>query len=331
MNYFSHYSQNDILSYISFREGEHKLGQSIEILNNFDSLTQSNARFVLIGIPEDVGVRANKGVGGADTSWQAFLKSFLNIQETSFLSGKDFILAGKFSINLLKEEIQIDRLREAVAQIDSIVFPVIQQIISAGKIPIVIGGGHNNVYPILKGASLALKQPVNVVNLDAHSDFRRKEGRHSGNGFRYAYEEKYLEKYALLGLHEAYNHPDILKELNENPDFLCILREDIFMRQKISWEEAIQRVLGHIDNQKFGVELDLDCIENTLSSAMTPIGISASLAMNFLYKAGQDNQSLYLHLPEGVSEREDGLKNTLTGKLLSYLVQSFAKGVLERS
>jgi formiminoglutamase len=35
---------------------------------------------------------------------------------------------------------------------------------------------------------------VNAINFDAHSDFRILEGRHSGNGFSYAYEEGFLKK-----------------------------------------------------------------------------------------------------------------------------------------
>jgi formiminoglutamase len=44
---------------------------------------------------------------------------------------------------------------------------------------------------------------VNAINFDAHSD-RILEGRHSGNGFSYAYEEGFLKKYFIFGLHEIY-------------------------------------------------------------------------------------------------------------------------------
>jgi formiminoglutamase len=39
---------------------------------------------------------------------------------------------------------------------------------------------------------------VNAINFDAHSDFRILEGRHSGNGFSYAYEEGFLKKYFIF-------------------------------------------------------------------------------------------------------------------------------------
>jgi formiminoglutamase len=45
---------------------------------------------------------------------------------------------------------------------------------------------------------------VNAINFDAHSDFRILEGRHSGNGFSYAYEEGFLKNILFFGLHENY-------------------------------------------------------------------------------------------------------------------------------
>ena len=71
------------------------------------------------------------------------------------------------------------------------------QIVLADKKPIIIGGGHNNAYGNIKGTSLAIGEPINVINFDAHSDFRPEEGRHSGNGFSYAYTEGFLNYYFI--------------------------------------------------------------------------------------------------------------------------------------
>jgi formiminoglutamase len=43
-----------------------------------------------------------------------------------------------------------------------------------------------------------LQRKTGAINFDAHSDFRILEGRHSGNGFSYAYEEGFLKKYFIL-------------------------------------------------------------------------------------------------------------------------------------
>ena len=36
-------------------------------------------RYVIFGIPEDIGPRANLGFGGADKGFHAFLTKFLNL------------------------------------------------------------------------------------------------------------------------------------------------------------------------------------------------------------------------------------------------------------
>lgn len=317
------------------RPGETKTGQVMACAgsNGLASIGQSGAPFILLGLPEDIGVRANGGIGGADTAWIPFLKSFLRTQETKRLSGKHFLLLGYLDARQQMADLEYadtQRLRDETARIDELVAPVIREIVAQGKIPIIIGGGHNNAFPLLKGASEASGMPMNAINLDAHGDFRIREGRHSGNGFRYAYESGYLKKYAMLGLHEAYNNQEMTSLIKENRDLLGIFWEDLFLRKITSWETAVGSALGHVSDTRFGVELDTDCIENTLSSAATPVGISAREAMDYLYRCGKRTNSAYLHLPEAIALRSDGAVNPLAGKLLSYLVQAFAKGVLER-
>jgi formiminoglutamase len=331
------YTPEDIQTFINKREGETKLGEMIQLSDGKDiehSLSQSAARFVILGLPEDIGVRANNGIGGAHTAWQSFLKSFLNIQHNSSLNGADFLLLGEMDFKDLmanSDGANATQLRSSTAHIDVKVCPVIESIIAHGKIPVVIGGGHNNAYPLLKGSSVALNKALNVINLDAHSDFRVMEGRHSGNGFRYAYHEGVLKKYAMLGLHEAYNSEAIVAELKSNADMFPLFWDDIFIRNKITWADGLKDALAFVSSDSFGVELDVDCIENVLSSAATPVGIHTHHALQYLYQCGLQPNAAYLHLPEGVTDRKDGQHNIFTGKLLSYLVQAFVKGVIEQS
>ena len=105
----------------------------------------------------------------------------------------------------------INKARKIVEEIDKEVTYYVSMIIRSGKIPIVVGGGHNNAYGMLKGSSLALNKPINAINMDAHSDFRSLEGRHSGNGFSYAFYEGFLSKYTVFGLQENYSSKSVLK------------------------------------------------------------------------------------------------------------------------
>jgi arginase family enzyme len=200
-----------------------------------------------------------------------------------------------------------------------------KKIIAAAKVPILIGGGHNNAYGLLKGASLAYEQAINCINLDAHSDYRIKEGRHSGNGFRYAKSEHYLGQYAMVGLHENYNSAAIINDLLQDESIQFSFFEDIFIQQHIDFKEAVLQAVNFTDGQPTGIELDLDCIQNVLSSAATPVGISTLQARQFVALAADKCHPAYLHLCEGATQLANGKSDTSTGKLIAYLISDFVK------
>lgn len=331
---FRYFNRQAAVRYLRPRAGESKLGEHIRLPQPDGSLPQAQpAPFTLLGAAEDIGVRANLGLAGAAGAWDAFLHAFLNLQENRFLSGKQFMVLGTLRVPDAWSTTGGDDpalLRKRTAEIDAVLAPVLQAIFETGSLPVVIGGGHNNAYPILKAGSGALQRPLNVINIDPHTDYRTAEGRHSGNGFRYARQNGYLKKYALLGLHESYNAEPILAEITRDPDFLPIFWEDIFLRKDVEPEDAFSACLRHIDQAPFGVELDVDGIEDALSSAATPVGLPPALCMSWLYDLGKHPAAAYLHLPEGTTLREDGLQSPFTGKLLSYLVQAFCKGTLSR-
>lgn len=329
MEYFRQYRPEELRTLVNIRAHETKLGE-VAGLGDF------SGKFVIIGIPEDIGVKANSGIGGTDTLWPFFLKAFLNIQSTDLLSGEELSVAGYFDFSALRKNIRqnLSDYRKAVEEIDKAVEKVILEIAGKSKIPIIIGGGHNNCYPIIKGVAKASfpvqiseYAAINCINLDAHSDFRIREGRHSGNGFRYAYEEGFLKKYAIIGLHENYNSQQIQEELLTNPDIDFTYWEDIFLRESISFKEAVDKAIAFTSDNFTGIELDLDCVENVLSSAITPVGLSALQARQFVYQVSQKTAATYLHICEGAISLENGLQNHSTGKLVSYLVSDFIKGL----
>ena len=306
------YQQDDLKQIIKTRIGETKLGEKVNLDWQADSV-----KFVLLGIAEDIGVRVNHGIGGTHTAWASFLTSFLNIQSTNKLIGSEIGIYGCLFFDDLKVS------SESVEVIDNEVVKVIFEIINLGKIPIIIGGGHNNAYPIIKAISQAKKQAINTINLDAHTDFRAKAGRHSGNGFRYAFEEGFLKKYAIVGLHENYNSQVIIDEISQNSNINFSFWEDVFLREKLTFKEAIQQAINFTKNTPTGIELDLDCVEKVLSSAMTPCGISATQARQYIYQTASLVDVAYLHICEGSTQLATGQQSNLTGKLISYLVSDF--------
>jgi formiminoglutamase len=344
-SHFKFYNKQDVLTLTRIRKFETKLGERINCIADKasleDTLQQTTCNYILFGIPEDIGVKANQGIGGADSAWFPFLSSFLNIQSNDFLSGENILLLGHFDFNDLKFLIEsnaatpdekIEAYRHAVNAIDEEVENLVKIITQYKKIPVIIGGGHNNAYPAIKGAAKGLHKAdllplsqINCINLDAHADYRPVEGRHSGNAFRYADEDGYLNKYCIIGLHENYLQQNVWMDIVNNPFIDCITYEDIFIHEKKNFIQAIAHATGFTEETYTAIELDLDSIENILSSALTPCGISTLHARQYLNFVATDAKAAYLHICEGATKCNDDRENISTGKLISYLVSDFIK------
>lgn len=337
MNFVKPYFKNDILQLTRKRKGEEKIGERVgSVSEHWElDLEKSSAQFVIVGIPEDIGVRANYGRGGAGTAFKPALDSFLSQQQNQFLNAQSvFVLGEVYVDDLMEKSVSLDTkqkeemtlLRNLVSELDVRVTYVIKKIVSHHKIPIIIGGGHNNAYGNIKGASQALNKPVSIINCDAHLDFREAEGRHSGNGFFCAYNEGYLNKYAVVGMHEQYNNQFSLTQFQRHYNHLYFnTYESIFVREDIDWSKAIQQCIGFLNNEVCGVEIDLDAITNVPSSAKTSSGISPTQARQFIHKSASQLNCIYLHIAEGAPVLSHIKADNKTGKLIAYLISDFIK------
>jgi formiminoglutamase len=315
------YSSADLLALTSCREGEAKLGQAFATVSSLEQLTTSAARFVVVGLAEDIGVLANGGKPGAAKTWSEVLPVLCNIQRTEKLAGANVLLLGCLTFEEeLKQAQGADKsqLWTLVHTVDEAVAKLAQAIFASGKVPIFIGGGHNNAYPILKAFSHSHKQGVNTINIDAHADFRALEGRHSGNGFSYAFHEGFLNKYAALGLHENYNSQYLINELARYPERINITFFEDFLLKKTTPELAFENALV-FTRGLCGLELDIDSMAHVAASAASPTGFTVEQVRSFIYKT-KGTKMGYLHVCEGIANSEN-----LVSKLISYLVSDFIK------
>jgi formiminoglutamase len=337
MNSLHIYSENDIIDFVVKRKGEKKFGEKVTFISdteNLDSeLINSSSKYVLFGINESIGVKANKGKQGTETAWKETLKSLLNTQNSPLNKGKKVLVLGCLEFPKLMDITknlnpsnpeELKTLYKLVNEVDEEVTNLMFKIISAGKTPIVVGGGHNNSYGNIKGLSLALNKAINVINFDAHTDFRNLEGRHSGNGFSYAFHEGFLNRYFIFGIHENYSSKKILQELNAHNKYINYNTfEAISIRRETSFEDEMKYALNFIKNEAFGIEIDLDAVQNVVSSAMTPSGFSVNKTRQFVSFMGNHKKAAYLHLCEAAPILEKN--SNQTGKLLSYLITDFIR------
>ncbi len=328
MGFLKIYSPEDVVSIIKPRVGETKFGEKLNYLKSLDDLKNHPAKYVLLGIPEDIGVRANYGNPGTSKAWGNALGSILNIQNNHFTNAENVILLGEIDCDTQMEQAEnitnkdphfAEALGELVTQIDHKVSEVVKAIVAAGKFPIIIGGGHNNSFGNIKGTSEALQKPTNCINFDAHTDFRSLEHRHSGNGFSYAFVDGFLEKYFIMGLHRNYTSEAVFNSMEKNSHRVKFnLFEDISILQKISFSEALKEAENFCCMENFGIELDMDAIEMMGSSAITPSGFTLTEARKFVSHFSKNENARYLHICEGSPKA--GISANQVGKAIAYLV-----------
>lgn len=332
-----------ISAHTASRSGETKLGEAATVLTQDlpweEELKKHSGKAVVFFAAEDIGVRGNGGRPGAAKTWKGALSAICNIQDNAFLSGHSVVLLGIVQTDdLMKEAARLREdtssglaaLRQLTVSVDKRVSDVAKTIYTAGCTPILIGGGHNNAYPMMAGYSAALGRSLNAINLDPHADFRSMEGRHSGNGFRYAKEHEHLAKYSILGLHESYNSASMLEEMDQLADVQYITYDSVAIRGELSFAEALKQSLDFVANAPFGVELDLDSIPGVPVSAATPSGFSAEQARRYIHACGATGQAAYLHICEGSAGLADSHQLPQLNKLIAYLVSDFLKSLASR-
>ena len=327
--------RNTLDDIIRQRKGEIKLGQRFRFLDHqgFETIKKNknhNLRFALIGVPESIGILANHGVGGAEHAWQEFLFQIVNQQSNRFLEGSEVLCLGQVETRDLQQRASdldakdgqlFTKLRSYCQELDQRVVPVIEAVVKAGLIPIVIGGGHNNAFPILKGAcrGLGLSDGMGCINLDAHADFRPLEGRHSGNGFSYAFYMGFLQRYFVVGLNEQANSEAMLKNMD--------LEDRVgYQFYKPHSNPGVNEAMQFLTREELpmGLEIDLDALAFMPASAYSVSGYDIDQARTFIRKVNQQSKPVYLHLAEG--QVKDTVKDArLIGKILCTLVLEFIK------
>ncbi len=317
------------------RRGEPRLGEVLPLIHSAQDLKQSKARYLLIGIPEDIGVRANGGRPGAAKTWEAFLAHFCSLPLAANSPVDNVAILGSILCQDLMEQSKDlnwqkpkdqKSFNDLITTLDNRVVQVTQPLISAGFIPVVIGGGHNNALGLLKASSQALRQAVNCLNIDAHTDLRSDDYRHSGNGFQRALRDDYLAKYRIFGLHEHTLSPEITKFIEETNQSLDPDKDKII--DFISLNQWLDIATDHREDMfehwiestvadYFGLEIDLDVIADMGSSAQSPIGSSIQTVRTRARQLAGHPNLRYIHLCEGAPEL--GLYPTQVVKTLSAL------------
>jgi formiminoglutamase len=178
------------------RPDDPRLGEVMEVWQG-DPAALAPGRAVLIGFPQDEGVRRNGGRTGAAEAPDAIRRCLYRL--TPWDCQANVGLTELPPLDLGNVRVSQD-LEESQAALGEVVAAVLRK----GAIPIVLGGGHETAYGHFLGCA-ADQRRVGVINIDAHLDLRPpidSKG-HSGSAFRQALEHPHHplpgECYVCLG------------------------------------------------------------------------------------------------------------------------------------
>jgi formiminoglutamase len=116
---------------------------------------------------------------------------------------------------------------------------------------------------------------------------------------------------------------DSLKKIEDRVHFNTY--DEINIRKQKNFEQEMIHALEFINDDFYGIEIDLDAIPNIASSAMTMSGFSVEELRQFIYYFSQNKNASYIHICEGAPDLGEEKNNHLIGKLIGYLVTDFMK------
>jgi formiminoglutamase len=337
-----------------FCSKENSLG-AIVLPVDAQKLTQSNARaalknkVIIVGIPDDRGVKVNGGKPGAADGPNSFRKNFYALNNTK-IKGSNGLFLGDEIVDAgdIVLEKTIEKTHENLAR-------VVKFFLHHGvALVAVVGGGHDFSYGSYLGHASASGGTVPIVNFDAHFDLRPlsqtdtgSENINSGTPFFRIIEN--LPQHIASG--KALLEIGIQRE--RNSEFLynyahqkgvSVVEFDAFNRQHKVWPlEMPVNILEHTKDfldscngfgwhkvqNKIHCSIDLDVFAQSIApgtSASTPFGFDLIDAGAVLSYFSENRLARVLDIAELCPPR-DTLDTT--ARLAASLVYRFACNALE--
>jgi formiminoglutamase len=273
---------------------------------------------VILGCPQDEGVRRNNGREGAALAPEAVREQFYKLTPFN-IKGKLFDL-GNVKIGASLEETHDTHSA------------VVKQVLEDGKRLIVLGGGNDISYPDGKAMAevFGVEQWIGI-NIDSHLDVRIADKRNSGTPYRQLLEEGLLEPtyfyevayqtHLCSPVYYAY-----IRDLGVNRISLEVLRSreeaDIELKEKIRLQ-----FINHSSSLNTFFGFDMDAVRSADApgtSAPSPLGLRAGEFITLVKYAASLANTRIIEFSE-VNPKYDA--DHRTTKLVAIGMHRFCSGV----
>ncbi|MDQ3322246.1 MAG: formimidoylglutamase [Acidobacteriota bacterium] len=249
----------------------------------------ADSEIVILGCPQDEGVRRNEGRTGAALAPDQIRTQFYKLTN--------------FGISVKIFDIGNTTIRETLEETHEIHTQVVKRILKDGKKIIVLGGGNDISYA--DGRAMAEVFGVENwigINIDAHFDVRADFPRNSGTPYRQLLEEKLIKPRNLyeFAWQPQVNSPvyfDYLQNLAVN---LISLKE--IQNSKLKVQNILETQNAKPVEQKnlfFGFDVDsVRASDAPGVSAPSPIGLTAEEFIETAKFAGENRRTRIIEFTE---------------------------------
>lgn len=277
----------------------------------------AEAEIVIVGCPEDEGVRRNNGREGVALAPARIREQFYLL--TPFNISRKICDIGDVKIGRTLEETHDTH------------FEVVKKVLSDGKRLIVLGGGNDISYPDGRAMSEVFgAENWIAVNVDSHLDVRVAEQRNSGTPYRQLLEEKLLlPKYFYeVGFQSHFCSPvyyDYIRELGVHRISLEMLRSRSEPDQEIR-EQIRLNFINHSSSMSTFFGFDIDAVRASDapgSSAPSPLGLRAGEFIQLVKYAASLANTKLIEFSE-VNPKFDADSRTV--KLVAIAMHRFCSG-----
>ncbi|MBS1770023.1 MAG: formimidoylglutamase [Acidobacteria bacterium] len=276
------------------------------------------ADIVILGCPQDEGVRRNGGRIGAADAPLAIRKQFYKLT----------------TMNIRKRIFDLGdvKLANTLEATHGTMTEIVKAVLRDGKRLIVLGGGNDISYADGKAMSEVFGRDWWIgVNIDAHLDVRLSEERNSGTPYRQLLDEELLlpKHFYEVGYQSHFTSPiyyDYIRKLGVNRISLELVRSraqaDIELRENIR-----NTFIGHSSSLNTFFGFDMDVVRSADApgtSAPSPLGLRAGEFIQLVKYAASLANTKLIEFSE-VNPKFD--QDDRTAKLVAIGMHRFCTGI----
>ncbi len=274
----------------------------------------AKSKFVIVGCPQDEGVKRNNGRVGAAEAPDRIRQALYKISAPAKSKAGQLFDAGNIHIAATLEETHENHFR------------VVAQIISDGKIAIVLGGGNDISYPDCKVLNQKHKKYL-ALNIDSHYDVRENNQRNSGTPYRQLLEEKIIDPKHFYELAiQPFANSDVYSVYLKKKKVTVFTLEQL---RKSGIEKSLRHILKSDKSKAIFWGIDTDSVRSADApgvSASYPTGLTAEEMLSIAAIAGNDKRSTILEISEVNPKYDiDGRTCKLAALVITYFLTSQLK------